>query len=103
MQALERTIEATTHGRYLVASEDAAPPGVVIIGFHGYGENADTQMARLLSISGCARCLLISIQGLHRFYRETCNEVVASWMTRQSRIFAIADNISYVGRGNRVR
>ena len=43
------------------------------------------------------RCRLISIQGLHRFYRGRGNEVVASWMTSQSRMFAMADNISYVG------
>ncbi len=97
MQAIERTIEATTHGRYLVASEGGALPTVAIIGFHGYGENADTQMERLQSIAGCERYLLISIQGLHRFYRGRSNEVVASWMTSQSRMFAMADNISYVG------
>lgn len=57
------------------------------------------QMERLDSMVGGMRCLLISIQGLHRFYRGRGNEaVVASWMTRQDRKFAIADNISYAGR-----
>jgi predicted esterase len=98
MPTLERTIEATTHGRYLVASAEGASPRVAIVGFHGYGENAETQMERLQSIAGCAHFLVISIQGLHRFYRGSSNEVVASWMTRQNRELAIADNISYVGR-----
>lgn len=98
MTTIERTIEATTHGRCLVVSAEGASPGVAIVGFHGYGENAERQMERLQSIAGCARCLLIAIQGLHWFYRGSSNEVVASWMTRQNRELAIADNISYVGR-----
>jgi predicted esterase len=99
MQTIERTIEATTHGRYLVASGEGALPVVALAGFHGYGENAETQMERLYSIAGDMRCLLISIQGLHRFYRPKSNDVVvASWMTRQNRELAIADNISYAGR-----
>lgn len=98
MRTIERTIEATTHGRYLVACAEGASPGLAIVGFHGYGENAEMQMARLQTIAGCARYLLISIQGLHRFYRGSGNEVVASWMTRQDRDFAITDNLSYTGR-----
>src|SRR5438876_6577761 len=38
----------------------------------------------------------MSIQALHQFYRRSTNEVVASWMTRQNRELAIADNIAYV-------
>jgi predicted esterase len=95
---VERTIEATSHGRYLTASPEGTSPNVAIVGFHGYGENAQTQMARLHSMARGLSCLLISIQGLHRFYRGSSNEVVASWMTRQDRELAIADNISYVAR-----
>jgi predicted esterase len=98
MRTIEGTIETTTHGRYLVASAEEGSPKVAIVGFHGYGETAETQMDRLQSVAGSARCLLISIQGLHRFYRGRGNEVVASWITRQDRELAIADNISYVGR-----
>src|SRR5215472_2271879 len=98
MQVMERTIEATTHGRYLAASPEGASPGVAIVGFHGYGENAEMQMERLHSMARGLNCLLISVQGLHRFYRGSSNEVVASWMTRQDRELAIADNISYVAR-----
>lgn len=99
MQTLERTIEATTHGRYLVELADGTSPDAAIVGFHGYGENAEMQMERLRPIAQRLRCLLISIQGLHRFYRANSNEVVvASWMTRQNRALAIADNISYAGR-----
>jgi predicted esterase len=97
MQTIERTIQATIHGRYLVTAGDGGPVRAAIVGFHGYGESAATQMERLQSITGAAPCPLISIQGLHRFYRGSSNEVVASWMTKQDRELAIADNISYVG------
>jgi predicted esterase len=47
-------------------------------------------------IPGADRWRRVSIQGLHRFYQRRTNEVVASWMTRQDRELAIADNLSYV-------
>src|SRR5439155_9659348 len=40
--------------------------------------------------------LIVSVQGLHRFYRGRSQDVVASWMTRQDRELMIADNIAYV-------
>ena len=40
---------------------------------------------------------LVSIQGLHRFYTRT-NDVVASWMTKEDRELAIADNVAYVAK-----
>ena len=45
---------------------------------------------------GADRWRLVSIQGLHRFYQRRADEVVASWMTRQDRELAIADNLAYV-------
>src|SRR5947208_16424063 len=53
-------------------------------------------MARLQRIPGIDRWAVASVQGLHPFYRRRTNEIVASWMTRQNRELAIADNISYV-------
>ena len=63
------TIEARTHGRYLVRVPATAPPWP----------------------------LLVAIQALHPFYTRK-EQVVASWMTRDDRELAIADNIDYVGR-----
>ena len=93
---IERTLATTTHGRYLVepAAQDGAAP--VLVGFHGYGETAETQLERMQSIPGAERWLLVSIQGLHRFYQRRTNEVIASWMTRQDRELAIADNLAFV-------
>src|SRR5262249_56383933 len=81
---------------YLVMPPSFDGPVPLLVGFHGYGEGADAQLDRLRSIAGSERWLLVSIQGLHRFYNRRADEVVASWMTRQDRELAIADNIAYV-------
>jgi predicted esterase len=92
---IERTIAIGTHGRYLLEPPASAGPAPMLVGFHGYGEGADTQLERMRRIPGADRWLLVSIQGLHRFYQRRANEVVASWMTRQDREHAIADNLAY--------
>jgi len=96
MALVERSIETITHGRYLVEAPKAGLP--VLVGFHGYAESAEVQFARLRSIEDSGRWVLLSIQGLHRFYRGRSNEVVASWMTKQDRELAIADNTVYAAR-----
>ena len=90
------SIETPTHGRVLVRERKGAR--VIVIGFHGYTENADIQMARLEAIPGSERWTLVSVQGLHRFYRGRTPEISASWMTRQDRDDMIADNIEYADR-----
>ena len=92
--AIEQTIAVTTHGRYLV--EPAAAGAPLLIGFHGYAEAADVQFERLRAIEGSHEWTLIAVQGLHRFYQRRTSDVVASWMTRQNREAAIADNRAYV-------
>jgi predicted esterase len=92
----ERIIATTTHGRYLVIPSAASAPPPMLVGFHGYGEDAETQLERLRAIPGSASWVVVSIQALHRFYERRTNRVVASWMTRQDRESAIADNLAYV-------
>jgi predicted esterase len=92
----ERSIATTTHGRYLVLPPTAAQPAGLLVGFHGYAEGAESQLERLRAIPGSDRWWLVAIQGLHRFYQRRTNEVIASWMTRQDRELAIADNLAYV-------
>jgi predicted esterase len=92
---IEHRVKTTTHGRYLVRQPDQRP-APVLLGFHGYAERAEAQFDRLRAIPGAERWCLVSIQGLHRFYRPRTNDVVASWMTRQDRELAIADNVAYV-------
>ena len=93
--AAEFTISTGTHGRYLV-SAGISPGAPLLVGFHGYGETAEEEMARLRRIPGIDRWTIASVQGLHQFYRRRTNEVVANWMTRQNRDLAIADNLAYV-------
>jgi predicted esterase len=93
---IERTVATGTHGRYLIEPPASSGPAPVLVGFHGYGEGADTQLERMRRIPGAERWLLVSIQGLHRFYQRRANEIVASWMTRQDRELAINDNLAYV-------
>jgi predicted esterase len=68
----------------------------MLVGFHGYAEDAEEQLERLRAIPESSRWLSVSIHALHRFYQRRTSQVVASWMTRQDRESAIADNIAYV-------
>jgi predicted esterase len=86
------TIETKTHGRYLVRRGASQR---LLVGFHGYAENAERHMAELEKLE--VDWTLVAVQALHPFYTRT-EEVVASWMTRQDRELAIADNIEYIRR-----
>lgn len=88
-----RTIAAQTHGRYLIEGPPGAP---MLVGFHGYMEHAALQMKVLQQIAAGREWLLVSVQGLHRFYNRRHDVVVANWMTSEDRELAIADNIAYV-------
>jgi predicted esterase len=88
------SIAARTHGRYLV---EEGPPERLLVGFHGYGENADVALAEMLKIPGAAQWTVVAVQALHRFYRGRGSGIIAaSWMTSQDRERAIRDNIDYV-------
>jgi len=96
MRAMDvRLIEARTHGRVVVRGGDARR---LLVGFHGYAQNAEELLAELELIPGADSWTLASVQALHRFYRSRSEIVVASWMTRQDREAAIGDNIDYVRR-----
>lgn len=75
-----------------------ADPRRLLIGFHGYAQNAEELFADLERIPGVDSWTVAAVQGLHRFYRSRSEVVVSSWMTRQDRETAIADNINYVQR-----
>jgi predicted esterase len=88
-------IPTTTHGRVLVREGTGSD---LLIGFHGYAETADEQLARMGRIPAAANWTLASVQGLNRFYRGRTQDVVAGWMTRQDRETAISDNVAFVDR-----
>ena len=91
-----RTLSTPTLGRYLL--EPGSKPGApLLVGFHGYGQNAEQLLENLRAIPGSAEWTLVSIQALHRFYNTKTQEVVGSWMTSLDREQAIADNLAYVG------
>ena len=90
-----RTIATGTHGRFL---EDIPEHSrATLVGFHGYQENAAIHFEVLRRIAGDRPIGLVSVQGLHRFYTKS-NDVVASWMTKEDREQAIADNVAYVAK-----
>ena len=88
------TLRTSTHGRYLVEPAGPSARGL-LVGFHGQGETAATELEHLQGIRGDRAWALVSVQGLHRYYTRR-GDVVAAWMTREDRELAIADNIAYV-------
>lgn len=97
-QVEERRIAAQVHGTYLVAPPAVAVPAAglpLLVGFHGYGENAERHLSELRRIPGSDGWLLCAVQALHPFYNQKTGEVVASWMTKLGREQAIADNVRY--------
>ena len=92
----DRAIAVGTHGRYLVEVPAGGGPWPLLVGFHGYAEAAEDQLTRLRSSASAGDWVVVAVQGLHRFYRGRREDVVASWMTRQDRELAIADNLAYV-------
>lgn len=96
-KAIDRVLPATVHGRYLLRPT-AAPTGLepLVVGFHGYAENADIMLAALERLPGAESRHQAAVQALHPFYNTRSGEVVASWMTRLGRDSAIADNVAFV-------
>jgi predicted esterase len=97
----ELSIPTTIHGRVLVEDAAVASSGrsrPLIVAFHGYGQNAEDLLGDVLAIPGTSAWRVASVQALHRFYTRDHQRVIASWMTRQNRSEAIADNVEYVDR-----
>jgi predicted esterase len=87
-----------THGHYVVEGPESDEPLPLIVGFHGYGEMAETHLEALRAIPVPGLWRLCAIQGLSTFYNFKTGEVRASWMTRFNRELAIADNTRYVSQ-----
>lgn len=88
-------LPARIHGRYLVRNAVGDSRGL-LVAFHGYGMSAAGMLEEIERIPEIETWTVVSVQGLHRFYDSRSREVVASWMTRQDRELAIADNIAFV-------
>ena len=90
------TIDTRIRGRYLVRPTADGQPSPLLVGFHGYGENAGHHFRELLSIPGAEDWTLVTVQALHRFYERKTGSVVGSWMTSEDRDQMIIDNVAYV-------
>ena len=90
-----RTVATQIHGRFLVEIPDHNRG--TIVGFHGYQENAAINFEVMKKIAHGRSIGIVAVQGLHRFYTRA-NDVVASWMTKEDRDAAIADNVAYVSK-----
>ena len=90
------TIGANVLGRYLVSSSTMNNPAPLLVGFHGYGENAERHLQNLRGIPGVEQWRIAAVQALHPFYQTRTGDVVGSWMTTLDREQAIHDNVTYV-------
>jgi predicted esterase len=91
------TIEAAAHGRYLTVAPAGGGPAPLLVGFHGYGENAEQHLQALGRIPGADGWLVVAVEALHLFYTRS-RDVVGCWMTYVGREEAIVDNVRYVAR-----
>lgn len=93
-----QTVEVYVQGHFLLREPRVGAGRALLVGFHGYAENAEVQAARMTAIPGTDEDWIGSIQALHPFYRTRTGEVVASWMTKFAREQAIRENREYVDR-----
>lgn len=90
-----RRLAALVHGRYhLRRGADCGENPPLLVGFHGYGENATTQLEALATIPGIERWLVAAVDALHPFYTRK-GDVVRSWMTKEDRELSIDANVRY--------
>jgi len=92
------TLSTPTTGRILVEDPAGSVSRGLLVGCHGYGQNATDMLEELRRIPGAGEWTLVSVQALNRFYTRNDQSVVANWMTREDREHAIADNIEYLTR-----
>jgi predicted esterase len=89
-----RTIETTTHGRFHYEDRGAER---LLVGFHGYAEHAESNLAEIARIPGIERWSVAAVEALHRFYTRS-GLIVGNWMTSVERDLSIADNLAYIRR-----
>ncbi len=88
-------LQTLISGRYIIQTPSEDEPSPLLIGFHGYGEAAETHLMMMQQIPGIHRWLCCAIQALHPFYPRL-GTIGANWMTSQDRELRIQENIRYV-------
>jgi len=89
------TIQTLVSGRYLLQLPSYSGPAPLFVGFHGYGQTAEDELALLRGIPGSERWLCCSIEALHPVYTPR-GDTGASWMTSRQREQRITENVHYV-------
>ena len=74
------------------SSFDSTP---LFVGFHGYGQTAEDELALLCALPGSESWLCCSIEALHPVYTPK-GDSGSSWMTSRHRDQRIAENVQYV-------
>jgi len=89
------TFQTQISGRYLLRLPESSGPAPLLVGFHGYGQQAEDALAQLSAIPGTSEWLCCAIEALHSFYLPD-GSAGASWMTGKNREQRIAENVQYV-------
>lgn len=90
------TIPAVVHGRFLVRQPSTETSRGLLVGCHGYAEDAASHFAELEQVTALADWTVVAAQALHPFYNSRSGDVVASWMTKLDREMAIEENVQYI-------
>ncbi|UZJ38661.1 alpha/beta hydrolase [Prosthecochloris sp. SCSIO W1103] len=88
-------IKTEISGRYVIQKPSGEDPFHLIVGFHGYGQLAEDELALLKGMTGNSAWLCCAVEALHPFYKQK-GMVGANWMTSRNRELMIQENISYV-------
>lgn len=88
-------IKTVVSGRYVIRQPSDEKPGRLFMGFHGYGQVAEDELAILGRIAGSSGWMCCSVEALHPFYQGK-GMVGANWMTSRNRELMIEENVSYV-------
>ena len=91
----EYNIQTAVSGRYLLQSPLHSGSAPLLVGFHGYGQTAEDELALLIAIPGSGSWLCCSIEALHPVYTPR-GDPGASWMTSRHRELRIAENVRYI-------
>ncbi len=98
LHMLERHhITTSVSGHYLIRKPSCNGPFRLLVGFHGYGQLAEAELALLQQIEGNGDWICCAIEALHPFYAKK-GGIGASWMTRHHREIMITENIDYIDK-----
>jgi predicted esterase len=87
------TVEKTA--RYFTLGKFSPDVKTVLFVCHGYGQLADEFLTQFEKLQN-ENILIVSPEGLHRFYTRGHESVVASWMTKVDREDDIRDYVSFL-------